>query len=60
MNKSRRCDRCGALAIQEAQLPSGSTLDFCQHHFNDHQAKLIDIGAKITELVIEAELVALP
>jgi hypothetical protein len=42
-----RCDRCGAAARVRAKLPSGSELLFCQHHANEHQAKLIELAAVI-------------
>jgi hypothetical protein len=28
-----------------AKLPSGGELLFCQHHANEHQAKLIELSA---------------
>jgi hypothetical protein len=40
-----RCDRCGAAARVRAKLPSGSELLFCQHHANEHEAKLIELSA---------------
>lgn len=40
-----RCDRCGAAARLRARLPSGAELLFCQHHANQHQAKLIESAA---------------
>ena len=42
---SDRCDRCGAAARVRAKLPSGGQLLFCQHHANEHQAKLIELAA---------------
>lgn len=45
LTKSDRCDRCGAAARVRAKLPSGAQLLFCQHHANQHQAKLIELSA---------------
>jgi hypothetical protein len=45
--RADRCDRCGAAARVRAKLPSGSELLFCQHHANEHQAKLIELAAVI-------------
>jgi hypothetical protein len=49
-----RCDRCGAAARVRAKLPSGAELLFCQHHANEHEAKLIEQSA-----VLEASAVPL-
>jgi hypothetical protein len=48
-----RCDRCGAQARVRATFPidpqrfgtfaSGMVLLFCQHHYNDHEAKLAEL-----------------
>lgn len=45
---SDRCDRCGAAARVRAKLPSGGELLFCQHHANQHQAKLIELAAVLS------------
>ncbi|WP_018179838.1 DUF7455 domain-containing protein [Jongsikchunia kroppenstedtii] len=42
-----RCDRCSAAARVRAFLPAGGELLFCQHHFNEHEARLVDLGATI-------------
>lgn len=47
LTRADRCDRCGAAARVRAKLPSGSELLFCQHHANEHQAKLIELTAVI-------------
>jgi len=47
MTRADRCDRCGAAARVRATLPSGAELLFCQHHANEHQAKLIELDAVI-------------
>jgi hypothetical protein len=49
-----RCDRCGAAARVRAKLPSGAELLFCQHHANEHEAKLIEQSA-----ILEASAVPL-
>ncbi|OAN32739.1 DUF7455 domain-containing protein [Mycolicibacterium iranicum] len=43
--KADRCDRCGAAARVRATLPSGAELLFCQHHANEHEAKLVELAA---------------
>ena len=45
LTRADRCDRCGAAARVRATLPSGAELLFCQHHANEHEAKLIAIAA---------------
>lgn len=50
-----RCDRCGAAARVRAVLSTGSELLFCRHHFNEHEARLVDMGA--TVIMNEEELV---
>ena len=35
-----RCDRCGAQAYIMAELPGGSQLLFCGHHWGTHEAAL--------------------
>ncbi|WP_045822547.1 DUF7455 domain-containing protein [Williamsia herbipolensis] len=43
-----RCDRCGAAARVRATLPAGGELLFCRHHYNEHEARLADMGATVT------------
>ena len=43
--RADRCDRCGAAARVRAKLPSGAELLFCQHHANEHEAKLTELAA---------------
>lgn len=31
-----RCIRCTAQALVRGQLPSGTQLDWCKHHFEEH------------------------
>lgn len=45
LTRADRCDRCGAAARVRAILPSGAELLFCQHHADQHQAKLIELQA---------------
>ena len=45
LTKADRCDRCGAAARVRAKLASGGELLFCQHHANEHEAKLIELSA---------------
>ncbi|NBQ41500.1 MAG: hypothetical protein EBU23_02725 [Mycobacteriaceae bacterium] len=45
LTRADRCDRCGAAARVRATLPSGAELLFCQHHADQHQAKLIELAA---------------
>ena len=47
LTRAHRCDRCGAAACVRATLPSGAELLFCQHHANEHQAKLVELDAVI-------------
>ncbi|AUH69194.1 MULTISPECIES: DUF7455 domain-containing protein [Gordonia] len=42
-----RCDRCSAAAKVRATLPTGGELLFCLHHYNDHEARLVEIGAVV-------------
>ena len=45
LTRADRCDRCGAAARVRAKLPSGFELLFCQHHANQHEAKLTELEA---------------
>ena len=45
LTRADRCDRCQAAARVRAKLPSGGELLFCQHHANEHEAKLIELAA---------------
>lgn len=44
-----RCDRCGAQAYVRAELTSGGELMFCVHHGREHQTKLEQLSAKISD-----------
>ena len=56
LTKADRCDRCGAAARVRAKLHSGGELLFCQHHANEHEAKLVELAAvlEVSEATIEA------
>jgi hypothetical protein len=54
LTSADRCDRCGAAARVRATLPSGAELLFCQHHANEHQAKLIEMEAVIATSPVDA------
>ncbi|HEV7827131.1 MAG TPA: hypothetical protein VGP02_19745 [Mycobacteriales bacterium] len=43
-----RCDRCGAQAFVQATMPSGLELQFCGHHFTEHEPILGTQGATVT------------
>lgn len=46
---SDRCDRCGAQAFVRVYLDSDSTLQFCAHHFREHETKLRAIAIEIQD-----------
>ena len=46
--------RCGAAARVRAVLPSGAELLFCQHHANEHEAKLVELAAVIEVSPLES------
>jgi hypothetical protein len=51
------CDRCCAAAKHKVIIHTGGTIGdivflFCQHHYNEHEAKLYELdNADITTLV---------
>jgi hypothetical protein len=45
LTRADRCDRCAAAARVRATLPSGAELLFCQHHANEHEARLVKMAA---------------
>ncbi|MFT4127826.1 MAG: hypothetical protein QM662_16555 [Gordonia sp. (in: high G+C Gram-positive bacteria)] len=49
LTASDRCDRCGAAAKVRAILPKGGELLFCRHHFNDHEARLVQLSATVVD-----------
>ena len=56
LTRADRCDRCGAAARVRAKLPSGAELLFCQHHANEHEAKLVELAAVLEVSAVPAEL----
>ncbi|HEX5512374.1 MAG TPA: hypothetical protein VFX41_11715 [Actinomycetales bacterium] len=44
-----RCDRCGARAYVRVTLNSGGELLFCAHHGREHEEKLREVAADITD-----------
>ena len=56
LTRADRCDRCGAAAKVRAKLPSGGELLFCQHHANEHEARLLELAAvlEVSEAAPEA------
>ena len=44
-----RCDRCGAQAYVRVVLNSGGELLFCGHHGREHESRLREIRAAITD-----------
>lgn len=54
LTASDRCDRCAAQALVRVFLISGSALQFCSHHFKEHEVRLrevsIDVQDKIYKL----------
>lgn len=49
LTNADRCDRCGAAAKVRATLTGGGELLFCRHHYNGHEASLVEASALITE-----------
>ncbi len=46
---SDRCDRCGAQAFVRVYLGEGNALQFCAHHFHEHEGKLRDIALDVQD-----------
>ena len=44
-----RCDRCGAQALVRVYLESGSPLQFCGHHFREHEDRLRTIALDVQD-----------
>jgi hypothetical protein len=55
LDASDRCDRCGAQAVAQATLVSGSHLLFCGHHLRAHEAQLRSASARISRASLHAE-----
>ena len=49
LNVSDRCDRCGAQAFVRVYLDQESTLQFCAHHFREHEVKLRGVAIDIQD-----------
>jgi len=48
LTNADRCDRCSAAAKVRAVLPGGGELLFCGHHYNAHEARLVEAGATVS------------
>jgi len=46
---SDRCDRCGAQACMRVHLDSGSALQFCAHHFREHEVRLRAVAVDVQD-----------
>ena len=44
-----RCDRCGAQARVRIYLDGGSTLQFCGHHFREHEVRLRAVAVDVQD-----------
>jgi len=55
LTRADRCDRCGAAARVRAKLPGGGELLFCQHHANQHEARLVALAAVLEVSVAPLE-----
>jgi hypothetical protein len=50
-----RCDRCGAQAVAQATLASGSHLLFCGHHLRAHEDSLRKASARISRSTLDPD-----
>ncbi len=48
LTNADRCDRCSAAAKVRATLAGGGELLFCGHHYSDHEARLVEMGAVVS------------
>lgn len=46
---SDRCDRCGAQALVRVYLDGGSHLQFCGHHFREHEVRLREVAVDVQD-----------
>lgn len=46
---SDRCDRCGAQAFVRVYLAQDNALQFCAHHYHEHEGKLRGIAVDIQD-----------
>jgi hypothetical protein len=44
-----RCDRCAAQALVRVFLDGGSALQFCSHHFKEHEVRLRAIAVDVQD-----------
>jgi hypothetical protein len=54
LTRADRCDngRCTAAALIRVLIPYGKTtgsLDFCDHHYREHQAQLVELAGAIRD-----------
>jgi Zn ribbon nucleic-acid-binding protein len=49
MTASDRCDRCGAQAHVRVFLESGTALQFCGHHFREHEVRLRSVAVDVQD-----------
>ena len=49
LNVSDRCDRCGAQAFVRVHLEGGSALQFCGHHFKEHEVRLRSVAVDVQD-----------
>lgn len=49
MTASDRCDRCGAQAHVRVFLEGGSALQFCGHHFREHEVRLRSVAVDVQD-----------
>jgi hypothetical protein len=49
MTASDRCDRCGAQAHVRVFLETGAALQFCGHHFREHEVRLRSVAVDVQD-----------
>lgn len=49
LTASDRCDRCAAQALVRVFLVFGSSLQFCSHHFKEHEVRLRAVSVEIQD-----------
>jgi hypothetical protein len=53
-----RCDRCGAQAYLQLELPAGGELLFCAHHAHEHKSKILELIANGATVVDDTDRLA--
>ncbi len=48
-----RCDRCAAAARVRVFLEGGSALQFCGHHFREHEVRLREVAVEVQDETAE-------